>query len=272
MSASNLTVRLATAGVLVPLILALLFAGPPWGWLLFLLAVTVIAALELFGMTHAGDRAAQAAGVTLTLVAVLAIWFAPSEPRVLVAAVVLMPFASVAIALWRLGDLSTAALRLAVTVFGPWWLGAGIGSIALLRVSAGSDGAAYVVLSLVCAWMSDTGGFFVGRAWGRRKLYPAVSPGKTWEGVGGGLLGSVIGALVLRALVLRALPVSHVLALAVGCGLLGMVGDLGESLLKRSVGVKDSGGILPGHGGMLDRIDAVLVTAPVILLYVQWLR
>jgi phosphatidate cytidylyltransferase len=272
MAAANLTVRLATAAVAVPLLLALLFLAPAWAWLLFILLVGVVAALELAAMTHGGARAAAAAYAVSIDVAVLAIWFFPRWPVLLLVVALLLPFSSIALTLWRLGDMSSAALRAAASTFGTMWVGAGLGAIALLRARGGDDGAAFVVLSMVLAWIADTGGYFAGRAFGKHKLYERVSPKKTVEGAIGGVAAAVVGALVARLLILPSVPIRDMVVLGVVGAVVGILGDLGESLLKRSVGVKDSGGIVPGHGGILDRIDALLITAPVTLLYVMWAR
>jgi phosphatidate cytidylyltransferase len=270
--ASNLAIRLATAAVMVPLLLGLLFWGPAWGWLVFILVAAAAGAVELFGMTHPDDGVTQIAGVLLTWAMVLAVWFHGEEPRLLLTAALVLPFLSILLTLWRLGSIPTAALRVAAGCFGPMWLGGGMGAIAAVRVAGGDDGAAYVVLCLVLSWMSDTGGYFAGRAFGKHKLYEAVSPKKTVEGAIGGVLAVIASVLVLRFLVLESLPIRDAVLLAAIASVAGMFGDLGESLLKRSVGVKDSGGIVPGHGGMLDRVDATMITAPLVLLYLVWLR
>jgi len=224
-----------------------------------------VGALELFGMTHGDGWSIKIVGVLLTWSVVLTLWFGWQHPRLLLVATLMLPIVSLLVSLWWLGEIPTAALRLAACVFGPLWLGNGLGAVALLR--AQDNGPAYVVLSLCLAWAADTGGYFAGRALGKHKLYPAVSPKKTVEGAVGGLVATVLAALALRYLMLPEVPVLHMAALGLVGGALGMMGDLGESLLKRSVGVKDSGGFWPGHGGMLDRIDAVLMTGPTVLLY-----
>src|SRR5262249_22607440 len=157
------------------------------------------------------------------------------------------------------GDTQTAAVRVMANAFGPLYVGGGLGAMILLRRDAGTDGPAYVVLALCFAWASDTGAYFAGRFLGRHKLYEAVSPKKTVEGGLGGLAASVASALVAHFWFLPSLPLLDGLLLAIVAGGLGQAGDLGESLIKRAFGVKDSGGIVPGHGGLLDRVDALLV-------------
>jgi phosphatidate cytidylyltransferase len=268
----NLLMRVITALVAAPLILVLLYLGPAWAWALFIGVATAIGAFELFSMTHEGDRVAQIAGVALCLAVFLALWFFTTEPRALLMVFLVVPLASQLLALARLGDMKTAALRMTSTTFAPLWVGAGMASLALLKRDAGADGPGFVLLSLMLSWFSDTGAYFAGRFLGKRKLYPAVSPKKTIAGAFGGLAGAIAGALAGSFLYLRSLPVLDGLALAIIAGGLGQLGDLGESLLKRSVGVKDSGGIVPGHGGILDRVDALLVTAGFAYAYVLWVR
>ena len=122
-------------------------------------------------------------------------------------------------------------------------------------------------MAFMFAWFADTGGYFGGRFFGKHKLYEAVSPKKTVEGAIGGLVGAVIGALMASLGYLRVLPLSHTIPLALFAGALGEAGDLGESLIKRSMGVKDSGAIVPGHGGILDRADALIFTSVAVYAY-----
>jgi phosphatidate cytidylyltransferase len=129
------------------------------------------------------------------------------------------------------------------------------------------EGAVRVALLLAIIMASDTAAFFVGYAWGRRRLAPDVSPHKTVEGALGGLLGGVAGAMAIRVLGMPHLPVLHTVGLGISVAALGIVGDLDESLLKRWAGVKDSGTLFPGHGGMLDRLDSLLFGAPVLYYY-----
>jgi phosphatidate cytidylyltransferase len=138
-----------------------------------------------------------------------------------------------------------------------------------LRVQGGTP---WVVLAFVLTWSNDTFAYFAGMLYGKHTLYRKVSPKKTWEGFAGGALGSLAGALVVRATLLPELTVALALLVGAGAAVLGPVGDFTESLLKRAAGVKDSGKLIPGHGGLLDRIDALLFVVPWVYLFVRWLR
>ena len=130
-------------------------------------------------------------------------------------------------------------------------------------------GAGWVLLACSVTWGGDTGAYFAGRFFGRTKLYPRISPAKTREGFVGGLLTSLAAAFIVRHLALTQLSVGDTVLLGLLGGIGGPIGDLAESMLKRAYGVKDSGNILPGHGGMLDRVDALMINAPLIYFYAK---
>ena len=266
MPKSNLAIRLTTAAVVVPLLLALLFRGPAWGFSLVATGAAGIAALELFRMTHAGDGASQAFGVVSTALLTGLLTLLEPDQKITMGALVGIPLVSMLVPLARLGDMRTAALRIMTGVAVPIYVGAPLALLALLRRDF-DDGPGLVLVTLMLAWFGDTGGYFVGRYFGKTKLYEAVSPKKTREGLFGAVLGSLAGALLAHYTYLPDLTLLGALTLGLLGGLLGQAGDLVESLLKRSLGTKDSGGIVPGHGGILDRIDALLVLAPVVYLY-----
>lgn len=154
---------------------------------------------------------------------------------------------------------------------GRLWLGvAWIGLLAFLPLlRRQEDGLALLFLVLVISWLGDTGAYFAGRLFGRTKLYERISPNKTWEGAIGGVVLATVGTFVVREVGLPSLSVVDCLLLGPTLCLAGVAGDLAESMLKRSYQVKDSGWILPGHGGLLDRVDSLLFVAP--LLY-AWVR
>jgi phosphatidate cytidylyltransferase len=248
----------------------LLFRGPAYGFFLLVLLAAAIASDELFRMTHPGDAVARGIGIVTTLGTSVCLYLGGSDPRVLLSVLFVVPLLGLMVPLWRLGEIPTAALRTFAGVAGPFYIGGLLTALALLRRDAGAVGPHYVFMCLTFAWLADTGGYFFGRFLGKRKLYEAVSPKKTRAGFVGALLGAELGGLLGHFFYLRSIPLAHVVPLALVAGALGQFGDLVESLLKRSTGIKDSGSIVPGHGGMLDRIDALIIVAPVVYLYVLW--
>ncbi len=136
----------------------------------------------------------------------------------------------------------------------------------------GSRGPALLLFLLVLIWTADSAAYFAGRAFGRHKLSPQVSPGKTWEGAAGGLLGALACGLAFHRLQLAAVPLPALLGLCLLTAAVSIGGDLWESLLKRQAGLKDSGTLLPGHGGVLDRIDSLIAAAPVFALGLRLLE
>jgi len=195
-------------------------------------------------------------------------------------------------ALWTFGFLAVAfghlsrplplegsAQRVAVDMLGLSYVGLTLPYLIELRLLDQEGGWGWVVLAMLITFGGDTGGYFAGRALGgkltgERRLAPSLSPKKTWEGFGGGLALGVAGALAARAGLEVCADLSVLDCLILGAlGVpLGVLGDLFESMMKRSAGVKDSGALIPGHGGVLDRIDALLFVAPAVWLYVVHLK
>ncbi len=271
MAASNLASRLATAAVGVPALFALLYLGPAWGMYVLVAVAGAVGAFELFSMTHPSDRVAQIVGVATSLGVSACVYFLNRNALVMMTVLLVAPLVGMLLVLWRLGDIKTTALRVMAGTFGPLYVGGCLTTLALLRKEQpGYDGAGYAIVALGLAWASDTGGYFAGRYLGKRKLYEAVSPKKTLEGAVGGIAGAVLVAVVAHFWFLKSLPWTHAIALGIVGAAVGQLGDLGESLLKRSTGVKDSGVILPGHGGILDRVDALMITSTVVYLYTRW--
>ena len=130
------------------------------------------------------------------------------------------------------------------------------------------EGAKLVYFLLLVVWLGDTGAYYVGKRFGRHKLSPRISPKKTMEGLAGGVTASIIAAVVIHFTFFRAFPLHHAIIAGVILSIAGVIGDLTESMWKRSAAVKDSGTLLPGHGGVLDRFDSILFTAPI--LYCYW--
>lgn len=264
--------RVLTAAVGAPGILALLYLAPPWAFYLLVLASVSVGSWELLAMTHGDDRVARGVGLVLCQAVSLLVYFKLHDSRVVVGLLAGVPAISLLVTLVRLGDMSTAAMRAFAMAFAPGFVAVPLTLLARMLRDFGTAGPGLVVMSLMFAWFADTGGYFAGRFLGKRKLYEVVSPKKTVEGAVGGLVGAVIGALSASLGYLREVPLSHSIPLALVAGALGEAGDLGESLIKRSMGVKDSGGIVPGHGGILDRADALIFTSVTVYLYAMFFR
>ncbi len=272
---SNLAMRLITAFVAAPLILLLLYRAPPWGMFLLVLMAALVGSSELFAMTHGSDKPSIAFGVVLTGAAACATFFGVHNPLVLITVLAIVPLLGPLFTLVRLGDMPSAALRACAMGMGPLFVGVPLALVAVMRrdfatAAEPARGPGFVVLVLMIAWFGDTGGYFAGRFFGKRKLYEAVSPKKTIAGAIGGLAASALGATLAHFIYLPSLGLIEGIVLAIVAGALGQAGDLGESLIKRSVGVKDSGAIVPGHGGILDRVDALLIVTAVVYVYEIW--
>jgi phosphatidate cytidylyltransferase len=162
--------------------------------------------------------------------------------------------------LFRQAPLEEIPRSVAVVVLAWLYCGLLIATLVALRTRFG---VAWVIMAFVVTWANDTFAYFSGHAFGRHKLYERISPKKTWEGFAGGAVGSVVGALAVHWLLHPpALTAAAAVAVGLGAAVFGPLGDLAESMIKRAAGVKDSGKIIPGHGGLLDRIDALLFVAP----------
>ena len=265
-------VRVATALVLAPVVLALLFVAPPWAWATFLCLAAAQVAREILAMTHPLDPFARGVGALLAAGVCAASYGAAHDPRLFFSATLFALTAGAVLPLVRLGDVRTAALRMLATMSAPLYVGVTLSCLALLRAGAEDEGPRYVLFTLLIAWMADTGGYTLGRLFGKTKLYEAVSPKKTREGLYGSMLFAVVVSAIASLTYLPTLPITHAALLGFLGAILGQTGDLVESLLKRSTGVKDSGNILPGHGGLFDRVDALLFVGPLVYCYWLWLH
>ncbi|MGA3134849.1 MAG: phosphatidate cytidylyltransferase [Terracidiphilus sp.] len=268
--------RFLTALILIPLVLVLVFLGPGWQWL-FTLAVAAVAALagwEYLGLAERGGAKPPRVAVLVAILALFAGNFeypdqtAPIFGGLSLGLLVYCTFRS---------SLEQVMADAAVSIF--CLLYVGLTLIALPALHEESNGPSLLVFLMCVVWAGDIAALYIGSAWGRHKMAPKLSPNKTWEGALGALAASLLvtGGLLGLATLLETWnsaklsypeDVWYWLGLAVVVNVSAQVGDLVESALKRSAGVKDSGNLLPGHGGVLDRIDALLLAAPV-LWYAQ---
>ena len=263
--------RVLTALVLVPVVLALVFFAPKWLFAFATTAVAILAAWEMLSLTEGMGAKPPRLAVCAALF-VLFLWNF-QWPELTLALFTILCLVVVVFCAFRsptermLADSAGAVLTLLYT---------GLTLLALPELREQMNGASLVVFLLCTVWAGDIAALYIGRAWGVHKLVPRLSPNKTWEGA----LGSVVGSLLVTVILLELStillrynvtrlyfadePWWYWMLLAVIVNVAAQIGDLAESGLKRSVGIKDSGSILPGHGGVLDRIDALLLAAPVL--------
>lgn len=281
----NLALRVASGLVLFPIAVWLTWLGGfPFAG--FAAVAAGVAAYELIAMAGAigvpealGIAVAAAMPVAAAVADGQQLWPAWGAPALAAAWVLLL-----SVFLFRREPLETIPQRIATVSMS--WLYAGLlvsTLVGLRRVGvaptggapppAGWHGAAWVLLAYVVTWANDTFAYFAGRAFGRHRMMERISPKKTWEGFAGGAVGSIVGALVTRRIFTELEVLSTIQAVVVGAGaaVLGPLGDFCESMVKRAAGVKDSGKLIPGHGGILDRIDALLFVAPWVYVWAVYL-
>jgi phosphatidate cytidylyltransferase len=255
---SDLPARLATAAIGIPALLLVIVAGGP--------LYTAVVALVLGVATAEIYRAAglrledPAAFVGVAAAAAMApAVHATAEVRVaILTGLVVVSLAVLVVN----GEVGASFERWTPVVAGAVYIGV-LGShlVALRRLDDGRD---WVLLMLFTTFATDTGAYFIGRAIGRHRLAPRVSPGKTIEGAVGGLIAAALASVALNAALSLGQQTAAMLALGAAVGVAGQLGDLAESLLKRSLGVKDMGRLFPGHGGVLDRMDSILFATPLV--------
>ncbi|HEU5089763.1 MAG TPA: phosphatidate cytidylyltransferase [Roseiflexaceae bacterium] len=276
MKANSLAQRIGSALVLLPAVIIAVWWSH-WAVIAALVALLVIGLLELYGaLQHGGYIVDRNVGIVLALALAAALiadrMLHISVTPAVVTAAVMISLAAVLPAHDRKGILADWGLTLA----GALYLALLSGHVALVRLidtplspaplsNLGiSPGAAWLYLLCAVTWLQDTLAYFVGKSWGRTKMAPTLSPKKTWEGAAGGMAGAILGGMIVAWLC--GLPGGVALGALLGVigGVTGPLGDLAESMIKRQAGLKDVGSLIPGHGGMLDRVDSFVFNAPVL--------
>ena len=277
-SNSNLAVRVASALLLCPLLLWVTWlGGVPFA--LVLAVAAALAAVELTSMfTDLGVP--EAFGVLVAGLLPLVPWWAarsghPSSSSDIPVLLAVAAMVLLVLNLFRPGPVERAPQRVAASALAWLYCGVLISTVGALRIRFGF---VWVILAFAVSWLNDSLAYFAGRLFGKTPFFPRISPKKTWEGFAGGVVGSVLGALGTKAFFLAVpqpagerfgLSWAACACVGLGAAVLGPLGDLAESMLKRAAGVKDSGRLIPGHGGLLDRIDALLFVAPWIYLWAK---
>jgi phosphatidate cytidylyltransferase len=255
--------RVLSALVLVPIALGIVVAGG-WVYALFVGLLAVLMALEWRRLSEAryGPHYARLAGGVALGVGLVATFIAAlGRPREALACVALGMVLAGVLARMRPSHWLWAGIGVALV---------GVPTVALVWLrSVPQLGLDLLLWLLIVVWATDTAAYVVGRRVGGPRLAPSISPGKTWSGLGGGVIGASLASVITAAWALGSERLVHAAGLGAVFAILAQLGDLAESALKRRAGVKDSGTLIPGHGGVLDRVDGLLLTAPALALLVR---
>jgi phosphatidate cytidylyltransferase len=265
---SDLGPRLVTAAIGIPVLMGMLFYGPPIVFGVFLMAVSFVASWEYFSMTTGTQRRGLQVFTGLLTAALAALVYLRSDNGAALdglEVVLAMCGAMMTLFIAHLltfSDIKKTSLHIGSGAVGLIYCGLMPTTLSMLFRDAGQEGVFWVIMAMSVVWGSDTGAYFSGRAFGKNKLAPRVSPKKTLEGAAGGLLASILAVVLFKVTGWVSLEWWQVFALAIPANLLAQVGDLCESVIKRAHDIKDSGVIIYGHGGILDRADALIFAAP----------
>ena len=277
---SNLALRVISAAVLLPIVLGIIIFGNHWAWAGFCLVMAFAGGLEFMKITNCqeslGTRLfsvilALVPAITAYLVAGDEITGAPFRSNhswlFLGIAITVTVWGAFLFNCFRPREISRASNVINATIACAGYVGLTILFLALFKRDLNELGNAWLFTLMAMTWGSDTGAYFTGRAFGKHKLAPILSPKKSIEGAIGGFATALIAAFIARAIAFPHLAIWQIILLAVVANFLAQMGDLAESLLKRSYGVKDSGNTIPGHGGVLDRVDALIFSAPWVYIF-----
>jgi len=261
--------RVITAAVGVPLVILAIWFGDPW-FSLLIAAAALAGTYEFYHMANFDRREPLIyLGLLWTLALVLSPHYrSPDILPIVITATMLVSL----ICLLRRPSRERVFHNWAWTIVGALYVGWMLSYWLSLRGL--EDGRNWVYLAMLTTFANDTGAFFIGRAMGKHRLAPAISPTKTWEGAIGGLISAILGAIVIAMVLNLISPFAfkywQIILLGFLVGVFAQLGDLVESLLKRNMGVKESGNLLPGHGGILDRFDSLIFVGAVVYYYVIW--
>ena len=263
--------RVITGAVGVPLVILAIEFGDPWPWFTLLIAAAALAGTyEFYHMANFDRREPLIyLGLLWTLALVLSPHYrSPDVLPIVITAIMLVSL----ICLLRRPSRERVFHNWAWTIVGALYVGWMLSYWLSLRGL--EDGRNWVYLAMLTTFANDTGAFFIGRARGKHRLAPAISAAKTWEGAIGGLICAILAAIVIAMVLNLISPFTfkywQIILLGFLIGLFAQLGDLVESLLKRNMGVKESGNLLPGHGGILDRFDSLIFVGAVVYYYVIW--
>jgi phosphatidate cytidylyltransferase len=268
MALNNTAIRILVSVVTIPLILFVSYVGGIY-FFIMTLAIGSVSFYEFSLMTKNKNGFVQLVPGLIAVIALVTNFYKQLIPFEVI--VIGIPVVLLLIELFR--NRNSAIANLGATLLGIFYIGLCAATIVGIReffkweyINGG-----YLIISvLITIWVCDSAAFFIGTAIGKHKLFPRVSPKKSWEGAVAGFVFSVVSMIVLKYLLLQFLTFTDIIIMGLIVGTIGQLGDLVESLLKRDAGVKDSSSIIPGHGGIFDRFDSFLFSSPAIYLYLLY--
>lgn len=258
--------RVLTALVLIPLIYAVVRYFPPVLFLLFLTLLVLIGQYEFYKFYYKSFSIFPLIGLLFGAMLLFSFYADRHLFEMRGVALTAMVILCLACFIFFKANISDSVTAVSVIIFGVMYVAWPLAHLIPLRGL--SNGQNLVFFILIVTWGVDTGAYYTGRNLGRHKLSPAISPGKTVEGAIGGVISCILAALLSRWLFLPELTINNTLFMGIVFGIISQIGDLSESMLKRGAAVKDSGSLLPAHGGLLDRVDSIIFTLPLFYYYV----
>ena len=250
--------------IAVPILFAIIFYSSEIVFTAFITVIIIGAVIEYNAMVFTKELIWEKCQ-TLAVAVLIPVAVFSSDFRIILAVVTFSVLSVFILFLFSINNQSFNIMTVSKIVLGFMYIPFMLSYFILIRLS--EDGILWIFYILVIAFSGDTAAFYIGKTLGKRKLIPLVSPGKTVEGTIGLFVGSVIGSLLFRYLLFPKLPVAHAVTIGLLGGILGQLGDLCESAIKRTSGMKDSGSLLIGHGGLLDRLDCLIFIAPFVYYY-----
>ncbi|MSP78715.1 MAG: phosphatidate cytidylyltransferase [Dehalococcoidia bacterium] len=273
-----MTRRLITAAIGLPILLAAIWLGAPW-------LTVLIAVIALFGMWEFGGLSSGLGApptwplmIAWGLAFILDAHFGGGNTAIILSAGLVASLTLRTLRAWRptgvappadAGSMASTVTGWALTITGTLYIGWALAHGVLLRALPG--GREWIIVALAIVFATDTTAFFAGKFFGRHQLAPAISPGKTWEGAAGGFLGAVFVGAAATSVFSLPIALWQVVLLSSSISIAAQIGDLAESMLKRAARTKESGALLPGHGGVLDRLDSVVLSLVVAYYAIQWM-
>lgn len=254
-----------TGLLIVPPIIFLIIIGTPFILTLLVMAVSYLGLKEYYRLTLPGSNDIEKfIGILSGIIIILISVYGDSNAHYIFIVIILLIISVIYMIISK--DLSKIASKIGIMLFGIFYIGFLLSHISMIRII--EDGLKWILFLIITVWSADIFALLFGSFWGRHKLYPKISPNKTYEGLLGALIGPLISGTIYSWFFFPNLDKIKCIGLSIGIGFFAQLGDFTESMIKRGANVKDSGNLIPGHGGMLDRLDSFLFSSPFLYYFI----